>query len=150
MHNMKKSRIIAAILVLITVASLFCSCGTGSAEKETKPQVVTNANANPITQLGNGANRFIFNVVDKDGKLYEFAINTDEKTVGAALEKIGMIKGTKGPYGLYVTIVNSIKAEYETDGCYWAFYIGDELASTGVDAVEIVEGETYTFRVEKA
>lgn len=144
---MKKAHIIAVILALIAVISAFCSCST---KTEPKPEIVTNANSNPITQLGSGANRFLLNIVDKDGKLSEFAINTDEVTVGAALEKIDMIRGTQGAYGLYVTIVNSIKAEYETDGCYWAFYIGDELATTGVDSVEIVEGETYTFRIEKA
>ncbi len=142
---MKKSRIVAVLIAVLTVASVFCSCTTAK-----KPEIVTNANSNPITQLGSGANRFILNVVDKDGKLSEFAVNTDEKTVGAALEGIDMIRGKQSQYGLYVTIVNSIKAEYETDGCYWAFYIGNELASTGVDAVEIVEGETYTFKVEKA
>lgn len=142
---MKKSRIIAILLAALTIASLFCSCTSTK-----KPEVVTNANSNPITQLGSGKTRFLFNVVDKEGKLSEFAINTDETTVGAALKKIDMIRGKEGAYGLYVTVVNSIKAEYETDGCYWAFYIGNELATTGVDSVEIVEGTVYTFRVEKA
>lgn len=142
---MKKSGIVAIILALLTIVSVFCSCGG-----EKAPEIVTNANSSPITQFGNGKNRFLLNIVDKDGKLSEFAINTDETTIGSALEKIGLIKGTEGAYGLYVTIVNGIKAEYETDGCYWAFYIGDDLATTGVDSVEIVEDTVYTFRVENA
>lgn len=143
---MKKSRVIAIILAILTIASVFCSCD----KTAKKPELVTNANSNPITQLGSGKNRFLLNVVDNNGRLSEFVINTDEKTVGSALKKIDMIRGKESSYGLYVTVVNSIRAEYETDGCYWAFYIGDELASTGVDAVEIVEDTIYTFKVEKA
>ena len=46
--------------------------------------------------------------------------------------------------------VNGITVDYEEDGAYWAFYIGDEYATTGVDATDIEEGASYSFKIEKA
>ena len=39
--------------------------------------------------------------------------------------------------------------DYDKDGMYWAFYIGSEMAPTGVDMTEIKPGEVYSFRAEK-
>ena len=92
---------------------------------------------------------FTFVVVDKDGKETSFTISSDKKTVGDALLAEGLIEGENGAYGLYVKKVNGITADYDTDKTYWAFYINGEYAMTGVDATEIVEGATYSFKVEK-
>ena len=92
---------------------------------------------------------FTFIVVDKDGNETSFAISSDKKTVGDALLAEGLIEGENGTYGLYVKKVNGITADYDTDKTYWAFYINGEYAMTGVDATEIVEGATYSFKVEK-
>ena len=59
-----------------------------------------------------------------------------------------MIDGDESEYGLYVKTVNGITADYDTDGVYWAFYINDEYAPTGVDSTTITEGERYSFRIE--
>ena len=76
-------------------------------------------------------------------------VNTDEKTVGAALAELNIVAGEDSDFGLYVKTVNGITADYETDGTYWAFYIDGEYAMTGVDATEINEEAVYTFVVEK-
>ena len=92
---------------------------------------------------------FTFIVVDKDGKETSFSISTDKTTVGDALLEKGLIEGEDGAYGLYVKKVNGILADYDVDKTYWAFYINGEYAMSGVDATEIVEGTTYSFKVEK-
>ena len=46
---------------------------------------------------------------------------------------------------VHPTTVNGITADGATENAYWAFYIGEEYAQTGVDATEIVAGTTYTF-----
>ena len=92
---------------------------------------------------------FTFIVVDKDGNETSFNLSSDKKTVGDALLAEGLIEGENGAYGLYVKKVNGITADYDTDKTYWAFYINGEYAMTGVDATEIVEGATYTFKTEK-
>lgn len=155
---MKKMRITALLLALVTCIALFtCACSDKDAAKApaestepSAPEIVTNADAQALTQLGHGEKSFIFKAENKDGTFSEFVIHTDEKTVGDALSKIGMIFGEEGQYGLYVNIVNGYKAEYETDGKYWAFYVNGTLAETGVDSVEITEGAEYMFKTEAA
>ena len=41
--------------------------------------------------------------------------------------------------------VNGITADWEAEKAYWAFYIGEEYAQTGVDATDIVADTEYSF-----
>ena len=104
---------------------------------------------NAPTIKGEGATIFYFNVVDKDGKETKFEIHTDKTIVGEALLELGLIEGEAGPYGLYVKKVNGITADYDVDGTYWAFYVGEEYGMTGVDMTDIEPGATYAFKVSK-
>ena len=92
---------------------------------------------------------FTFEVVDKDGNFETLDITTDKATVGEALLEEGLIKGEDGQYGLYVTEVNGIVADYNVDQTYWAFYVDGTYASSGVDTTDVVDGSTYSFKVEK-
>ena len=88
-------------------------------------------------------------VVDKDGNETTFDYTSDAATVGEALVAEGLIAGTDSEYGLMVTEVNGIVADYNIDQTYWAFYIDGEYASSGVDSTDLVDGSTYSFKVEK-
>ena len=105
--------------------------------------------AGEMQVIGEGSTVFTFTVIDGDGNETDFEIHTDDTTVGAALLNAGLIAGEDSEYGLYVKEVNGITADYDTDGTYWAFYIDDEYASTGVDATDVVAGTVYSFRVEQ-
>lgn len=94
--------------------------------------------------------QFTFIVVDKEGKETSFDISTDKKTVGEALLEEGLIAGEEGEYGLYVKTVNGTTLDYEKDGMYWSFYVGDDYALTGVDQTDITAGATYSFKAESA
>ena len=94
--------------------------------------------------------KFTFKVVDLEGKETTVEIDTAEKTVGAALLAKHLIAGDQSGYGLYVKTVNGVTLDYNTDKAYWAFYVGDAYAETGVDNTPITAGETYTFKAEKA
>ena len=45
-------------------------------------------------------------------------INTDKEILRDALEEHNLISGEQGAYGLYVKVVNGIKADYDEDGGY--------------------------------
>ena len=98
--------------------------------------------------LGEGATSFTFTVKDAEGNETVYQINTDQKTVGAALLDLGLIAGEESEYGLYVKTVNGLTIDYDTDGKYWAFYMNGEYAATGVDSTDITPGATYSFIVE--
>ena len=52
---------------------------------------------------------------------------------------------TSDEYGLMITTVDGEQAVYETDGAYWAFYVGDEYASLGVDQTPIADGDSFSL-----
>lgn len=144
------SKVISFVLIA-AMALTFCSCGKADdvANTDSTPATVSEKATSSVKTLGEGATKFNFNVVDIEGNTTEFVINTDEKTVGAALLKVDLIKGDESQYGLYVKKVNGITADYDTDGTYWAFYINGEMAPTGVDSTDVVAGATYEFKVSK-
>ncbi|MBP3339912.1 MAG: DUF4430 domain-containing protein [Lachnospiraceae bacterium] len=146
--NTLKSLLLIAMLI-VTMA--FCVTGCKDKDTDSKEDTTeeTKIDASKDNVLGKGDTEFTFKVVDKDGNESVFEIHTDEKTVGDALIKLDLLEGEEGDYGLYVKKVNGITADYDKDKTYWAFYIDGEYAMTGVDATDIEEGKTYTFKVEK-
>ncbi len=149
---MKKSIYGKLASVLLALAMMVAVVGCGSTTEIPESQVTTEDAtevAPEVTALGEGAHAFMFTVVDGEGKEMHFAINTDKETVGEALLELELIKGEPGAYGLYVKEVYGITADYEVNQTYWAFYVNDEYATSGVDTTAIEEGASYAFKVEK-
>ncbi len=135
-------------------AALFVTIAlmTGGCSQEPSKREATAAGAVIQTDgavLGTGDICFPLTVVDADGAEIDAEIHTDKETVGEALKELGVIAGEESATGLYVKVVNGITADYDEDGSYWAFYINDVYAQTGVDATVITEGDRYAFKVEQ-
>ena len=136
-----KNKLFASVLCMVLIVAMALSmtaCTNNNASDD--------ANAE---QVQVASKSFTFEVVDKDGNTETFSITTDKSTVGEALLEEGLIAGENGQYGLYVTEVNGIVADYNVDGTYWAFYVDGAYASSGVDTTDVVDGSTYSFKVEK-
>lgn len=153
----KPFTLLFSTILILSMALMATGCNNNKEnapanQKTTDTKEATPQNASPTEAkiLGEGATTFNFTVVDKDGKESLFEIHTDKKTVGEALQELNLIEGEEGQYGLYVKKVNGITADYDKDGVYWAFYVGEEYASKGVDATEIAEGQTYSLKIEKS
>ena len=89
---------------------------------------------------------FTLEITDADGKTITATVNSDEKTLGAALSKLNVIQGENGLY----TTVNGVTYDYNADHAYWAFYVNGEYAQVGMDDTEIVDGAVYKLEVEKS
>lgn len=141
MKNFKKYFSLILISVLFAAMTLsMVGCGKSA------PNTATEASSS--NELGEGAKTFTFTCTDLDGNVKEFTIHSDAATVGEALVANDLIKGEESDWGLYVKEVCGIVADYDVDGHYWAFYINDEYAMTGVDATELTDGSAYAFKVE--
>ncbi len=159
MTQLKKLLSLILCIVLIAAVALFTiGCNDNEKvdgeEKETFETTGDNTPESPENDsgsnvVGQGDVQFSFTVVDKDGNKTEFTVKTDKKIVGEALQDAGLIEGEDGPYGLYVKKVNGITADFDVDGTYWAFYVNDQYATSGVDKTEIKAGEIYSFKVSK-
>ncbi|GHV42640.1 hypothetical protein FACS189490_12030 [Clostridia bacterium] len=96
-------------------------------------------------EVGSGKTSLHF-VVQNDGENNAyFLVKTDKKTVADALTEANLIAGETSEYGFYVTSVNGVALDYNTDNAYWAFYIAGEYASVGADKAEIKEDTVYSF-----
>lgn len=164
--------LLSVLLVLACLLSLM-ACGDEAEKAETSESPVTEekAEANETktdseeasvektglwkdatylkdTEFGKGAKTLVVEV-EVQGQSVTFTVKTDEKTVGAALLEHKLIDGDEGEFGLYVKVVNGMKADYDVDKSYWAFYVDGEYANTGVDSTEIREGVTYQLAYTK-
>lgn len=132
-------------LMLFAAMTLAIGCGDSKTTLKAKENVESTIEG---CEIGEGETQFTFVVVDKDKNETTFTVNTNEKTVGAALLGVNLIAGEDSAYGLYVKTVNGIVADYDVDQTYWAFYIDGEYAMTGVDSTDVKAGSTYSFKVE--
>ncbi len=135
-------------LVLIAALALTLSA-CGQKQPETTAPIDGVAEQASPAVLGTGATVFTLKVTTDTGSSTDFIIHTDEKTVGAALLNVGLIAGTPSEYGLYVTTVNGITADYNTDGTYWAFYVNGDYATTGVDTTDVTPDGCYELKKQK-
>jgi hypothetical protein len=92
-----------------------------------------------------GSKTITVTVVHQDESSKDFTYHTDAEYLGDVLLSEGLIDGTESEYGLYVTEVDGETADWDADGAYWAFYVGDEYASLGVDATPISDGDSFSL-----
>lgn len=134
MNKKAMNKMMRLILCTVLIAAMaLMAVGCGSKSPETTASGVS----------------FTFVVTDLEGNESTFDITTSKATVGEALLDEGLIAGENSEYGLYVTSVNGMTADWDNDQTYWAFYIDGEYAMTGVDATEVTEGATYSFVLTK-
>ncbi len=131
MKNLPISRF-STLLVLVLAAALtltFVSCGGN----ETTPGAPVN---------------FTVIVVGPDGSATEHQFTSDAPNLGDALLAEGFIEGNDDQYGLYITAVNGITADFDADGAYWSLYIGEEYAMSGISTTPLTEGAVYKLAYE--
>ena len=144
---MKTRTITLLLTVLLTVVLLSTAACSSPGAQEQSQTGNTNDQASDSSgvDIGQGATVFVFEVTDNNGDMKIWNVHTDEATVGAALLDVGLIEGIMFDFGLMVSHVNGIKADFTEDGAYWAFFINGEMAMAGVDTTDIEEGVTYSF-----
>ena len=146
-----KTKIISLLLLVAILTLSIAACATDAAPVEHPPDGATQAEQVPESSegapedVGEGATVFLFSVTTDTGAELFWNVHTDQSTVGEALVEVGLILGDDTEFGLMVTHVNGLRADFTEDSAWWAFYIDGEMAMMGVDATEIEEGVTYAF-----
>ena len=132
---MKKT--IRILISILCIALLFAGCNKGPV------YVDGTAKYTEDVTLGEGSKTITVTVKDHEGKAVVFTIKTNAKTVGDALLENDLIAGDEGAYGLYVKVVNGLRADYDKDHAYWGFNVNGETSLTGVDMTDITDGGVY-------
>ena len=121
----KKKAIVAIVAVVLVIAVLL---GVYIATR-------------PATTAG--GKEFTVTVVHAGGSSKDFKYASDKEFVGEVVLEEGLVTGEMGDYGLYIKTVDGEKAVYEEDAAYWAIYVGEESAMTGIDQIPIEDGAVY-------
>lgn len=89
-------------------------------------------------------------VKDADGNVSAYTGKTDAENLYDAIADVEgvTLDGYESDYGFYITAVNGITADFETDGAYWSIYVNGEYGAYGVESQPVADGDTYTFAYE--
>jgi len=131
-----------AVFIIIAIVVLACLFFIPTKNNMSGNDLWKNATYTQDTEFGMGEKTLFVKVIASE-KSVTFTINTNKKTVGEALVEHNLISGDNGQYGLYVKVVNGIKADYDIDKSYWAFTKNNESMTSGVDKAEFLDGEHY-------
>lgn len=89
------------------------------------------------TTIGNGQKTVLVDVVVNDQKI-TLTLKTDKANLGEALYEHNLINDPT-----FFDTLNGMKADWDKDGAYWAFYTGDEMMNIGVGDETVEGGEHY-------
>lgn len=85
---------------------------------------------------------FTVTVVHGDGGTKDFTYKTNAEKLGHYLEEQGLILSEGADDGMFHT-VDGEKADWNVNQSYWALYLGEEYAMTGIYDTPITEGAVY-------
>ena len=123
---MKNKKVLFAAIALVVVIGLMIGVWFA-----TRPQ----------TQQG--SKEITVQVVHMDGSIKSFTYRTDEEYLDKVLLAENLIAGYEDQYGFVVETVDGERADWQLDNAYWAIYIGEEAATTGISGVVVTDGAGY-------
>ena len=145
-----KIRIIAALALLIIALSCCVSCNKNEGEKvetynENGETVIAaeglwkTATHRKNVTVGEGSKEVKI-AVEVNGQGITITVKTDAAKLGDALYAENLINDPT-----FFNTLNGIKADWDKDQAYWAFYQGEEYMMVGVNDTAISGGESYRF-----
>ncbi len=120
---MKKT--VLAVIALVAVIAIFAGVYFA-----TRPEASLGSKSITVT------------VVHADGSSKVFEYRTDAEKLGAFLEEKGLIDSKGADEGMFHS-VDGERADWNVNQSYWAFYIGEEYAMTGIYDTNITDGAVY-------
>ncbi len=96
-----------------------------------------------------GAKKVTLIIVHSDGTEKTLEYRTDLNNLAQLLQEKELATGSTGEYGFTIESVDGETADWNTDGAYWALYIGEEYASTGASDTLLTDGAVYKLVYEK-
>ena len=132
--NKKKVILGSGILVILIVAMAL---------------IWTNFREKPVE----GSKAITIEVVNSKEESVVYELQTDvkylEEAMNEAKEQGFTYEAEEGPYGLSVSVVNGEKADYNTDGAYWAFYVNGGYCNNGISTQPVEDGDAFEIVYEK-
>ena len=129
---MNNKKLVIAIVALVAVIGIMLGVW-----QATRPEIQQGSKA--ITVV----------VVHKDGTQKTFEYRTDAEYLAEVLLAENLVTGYESQYGLTIESVDGEVADWTADSAYWAIYIGDDYATTGISEIVVLDGAVYKFEYTK-
>ncbi len=130
---MKTASKILTVILLVTIVMSMAACGN----KVDREGLWENATYVKDTTVGDGEKTVKCDVVVGENSI-TITVKTDAATFGEALYENELINDPS-----FFDTCNGIKADWNKDQAYWAFYNGENYMDVGVDKATISGGEHY-------
>lgn len=100
-------------------------------------------------ETSEGTKAYTVTVVHSDGTEKIFEYTTDAEYLADALVAEGLIAGEEDQFGLTLITVDGEDAVWDTDSAYWAVYVGEDYATTGISSTPVNDGDTFRLEYTK-
>ena len=90
-----------------------------------------------------GSKTITVTVVHADRAEKKVTIRTDAEYLAEALLAENLVIGEDSQYGLNIHTVDGEKASWEANQSYWALFIGEDYATTGVSQTPVNDGDSF-------
>ncbi len=127
---MKNKKLILAVIALVAVIAVLAAVYFMTRQK---PQ--------------EGSKEITVTVIGKDQTEKTYTYHTDEEYLDKVLVAEGLVEGYEDEYGYVIEKVEGVEASWE-NSVFWAVYIGDTQATTGVSQIVVTDGAVYKLVYE--
>ena len=124
---------IAVVVVLVVVFAVIYNIFSPKAEEGTKAYTVE--------------------VIDDTGTSTVYEGTTDAEYLSELMDELAAAEdfsydGYDSDYGLYITTINGLLADYDADSAYWSIYVNGEYGQYGADSQVVTDGDAFSFVYE--
>lgn len=107
----------------------------------------------PKPAASTGSKQVEVTVRDDKGEEKGYQVNTDAEYLIQVLDELKQggeftYEGTDGDYGMYITSVNGLEANYDVNQAFWSIYVNGEYGSYGVSDQPVNDGDQFMLAYE--
>lgn len=121
-------RLLAALVAIVAAIALFAGIYAA-----TRPDT---------TQ---GAKTITVEVVFRDETSRTYTYHTDAEYLAEVLLAEKLVEDTNDQFGLYITTVAGVTADYSVDQSYWSIYVNGEPAALGASSLPVNDGDQFAL-----
>lgn len=130
---MKKKTVLLIVcaVVIVAVAAVLIFAGNGTSK---------------------GTKNITIEVVDDKGASTVYNVKTDAEYLQGAMDDADGLTyaGQDSDYGMMVETINGVRAVYDEDGAYWAFYVNDDYCNYGISEQPVTDGDAFKIEYTAA
>lgn len=126
--NKSNKKVVVGLIALIAAIAIFFGLYTAF-----KPQAEV------------GGKNITIEVLDDEGASTVYEVSTDAEYLSEAFEDAEGLEvlGDETEFGLTITTVNGLVADFNVDSAYWSIMVNGEYGQYGADAQVVADGDAF-------